>query len=47
MYAQCEIKQERFICWSDQLIKNVNTHNGGWTLLRVGVRGKGRRAIER
>ena len=24
MYARCEIKKQRFKCWSDQFITNVN-----------------------
>ena len=36
--------------WSDQFITNVNKgdeERGGRTLLRIGVMGKGRRAIEK
>ena len=48
MYARREIKKQRFKCWSDQFITNVNKgdeERGGRTLLRIGVMGKGRRAI--
>ena len=47
MYARREIKKQRFKCWSDQFITNVNKgdeERGGWTLLWIGVMGKGRRA---
>ena len=50
MYTQCEIKDQRSRCWSDQFITNVNKgdeERGGWTLLCIGVMGKGRRAIEK
>ena len=50
MYARREIKKQRFKCWSDQFIINVNKRDGergGRTLLRIGVMGKGRRAIEK
>ncbi len=50
MYARREIKKQRFKCWSDQFITNVNKgdeERGGRTLLRIGVMGKGRRAIEK
>jgi len=50
VYAQREIKKQRFKCWSDQFITNVNNgdeERGGWTLLWIGVMGKGRRAIEK
>ena len=50
MYARREIKKQRFKCWSDQCITNVNKgeeERGGWTLLQIGVMGKGRRAIEK
>ena len=50
MYARHEIKKQRFKCWSDQFITNVNKgdeERGGRTLLRIGVMGKGRRAIEK
>ena len=50
MYARREIKKQRFKCWSDQFIINVNKgdgERGGRTLLRIGVMGKGRRAIEK
>ena len=50
MYARREIKKQRFKCWSDQFIINVNKRDGergGRTLLRTGVMGKGRRAIEK
>ena len=50
MYARREIKKQRFKCWSDQFITNVNKRDGergGRTLLRIGVMGKGRRAIEK
>ena len=50
MYTWCEIKKQRFKCWSDQFITNVNKEDeerGGQTLLRIGVMGKGRRAIEK
>ena len=49
MYARREIKKQRFNCWSDQFITNVNKgdeERGGWTLLRVGVMGKGRKGGE-
>ena len=50
MYAWREIKKQRFKCWSDQFITNVNKGyegRGGRTLLGIGVMGKGRRAIEK
>ena len=50
MYARREIKKQRFKCWSDQFIINVNKRDGergGRTLLRIGVMGNGRRAIEK
>ena len=43
MYARREIKKQRFKCWSNQFITNVNKGNeerGGRTLLRIGVMGK-------
>ena len=49
MYAWCEIKKQRFKCWSDQFT-NVNKgdeERGGWTLLQIGVMGKGRKRIEK
>ena len=45
MYARHEIKKQRFKCWSDQFITNVNKKDGergGRTLLRIGVMGKGK-----
>ena len=50
MYARREIKKQRFKCWSDQFITNVNKgdeERGGRTLLRIGVMGKGRQTIEK
>ena len=50
MYARREIKNQRFKCWSDQFITNVNKgdeERGGQTLLWIEVMGKGRKAIER
>lgn len=50
MYARREIKKQRFKCWSDQFITNVNKgdeERGGRTLLWTGVMGKGRKAIEK
>ena len=50
MYARREIKKQRFKCWSDQSITNVNKGNeerGGRTLLQIGVMGKGRQVIEK
>ena len=50
MYTQHEIKKQRFKCWSDQFITNVNKgdeERGGWTLLQIGVVGKGRKGIEK
>jgi len=50
MYARSEIKKQRFKCWSDQFITNVNKgdeERGGRTLLRIGVMGKGRQEIEK
>ena len=50
MYARREIKKQPFKCWSDHFITNVNKGDeemGGRTLLRIGVLGKGRRAIEK
>ena len=50
MYARREIKKQRFKCWSDQFIINVNKRDGergGRTLLRIGVMGKGRWVIEK
>jgi len=49
MYALREIKKQQFKCWSDQFITNVNKgdeERRGRTLLRIGVMGKGRRAIK-
>jgi len=46
----CLAKKQRFKCWSDQFITNVNKgdeERGGRTLLRIGVMGKGRRVIEK
>jgi len=46
MYTQCEIKKHQFKCWSNQFITNVNKgdeERGGWTLLQIGVMGKGKR----
>ena len=43
MYARPEIKKQRFKCWSDQFITNVNKgdeERGGWTLLWIVVMGK-------
>ena len=48
MYTRREIKKQRPRCWSDQFITNVNKgdgERGGWTLLWIGVMGKGKRAI--
>ena len=28
MYTQCEIKKQRFKCWSDQFITNLNKGDG-------------------
>ena len=50
MYAQREIKEQWFKCWSDQFITNVNKgdeEREGQTLLWIGVMGKGRRVIEK
>ena len=48
MYTRREIKKQRFKCWSDQFITNLNQGDGGgWTLLWIGVMEKGRRAIEK
>ena len=50
MYARREIKKQQFKCWSNQFITNVNKgdeERGGWTLLWIGVMGKGRQAIEK
>ena len=50
MNARHEIKKQRFKCWSDQFITKVNKgdgERGRRTLLRIGVMGKGRRAIEK
>ena len=50
MYAQREIKKQRFECWSNQFITNVNKgdeERGGRTLLRVRIKGEGRKAIEK
>ena len=50
MYARREIKKQQFKCWSDQFITNVykgDEERGGWTLLQIGVMGRGRRAIEK
>ena len=44
MYTWCEIKKQRFKCWSDEFITNVNKgdeERGGWTLLQIGVMEKG------
>ena len=48
MYTRREIKKQRFKCWSDQFITNVNKgdgERGGRTPLRVRVKGEGRKAI--
>ena len=48
MYTRREIKKQRFKCWSDQFITNLNQGDGGgWTLLWIKVMEKGRRAIEK
>ena len=50
MFARHEVKKQRFKCWSNQFITNVNKgdgERGGWTLLWIGVMGKGRKAIEK
>ena len=50
MYARREIKKQRFKCWSDQFITNVNKgdeERRGKTLLWIGVMGKGRQATEK
>ena len=50
MYTRHEIKKQRFKCWSDQFITNVNKadeEREGQTLLQVGVMGKGRKVIEK
>ena len=50
MYARREIKKQRFKCWSDQFITNVNKgdeERGGRTLLQIGVTEKGRKVIEK
>ena len=50
MYARREIKKQRFKCWSDQFITNVNKggeERGRRTLLLLGVMGKGRKRIEK
>ena len=50
MYTWREIKKQRFKCWSDQFITNVNKGDegrGGRTLLWIVVMGKGRGAIEK
>ena len=48
MYARREIKKQRFKCWSNQFITNVNKgdeERGGRTLLLIRVKGEGRKAI--
>ena len=43
MYTRCETKKQRFKCWSDQFITNVNKgdeERGGRTLLQIGGKGK-------
>jgi len=50
MYTRREIKKQRFKCWSDQFITNVNKgdeERRGQTLLRIGVMGKRRQATEK
>ena len=50
MYTRHEIKKQRFKCWSNQFITNVNKadeERGGRTLLQIGVMGKGGQAIEK
>ena len=50
MYTQHEIKKQWSRCWSDQFITNLNKGDEemvGRTLLRIGVMGEGRRAIEK
>jgi len=50
MYTRREIKKQRFKCWSDQFITNVSKgdeERGRWTVLQIGVMGKGRRAVEK
>jgi len=50
MHTWREIKKQRSRCWSDQFITNVNKgdeERGGWTLLQIGVVGKGRKGIEK
>ena len=49
MYTWREIKRQRFKCWSDQFITNVNKgdeERRGRTVLQMEVMGKGRKAIE-
>ena len=48
MYTRCEIKKQRFKCWSDQFTTNVNQgdgRKGGRTLLQVRVKGEGGKVI--
>ena len=50
MYIRREIKKQWSRCWSNQFITNLNKGDGereGQTLLRTGVMGKGRQAIEK
>jgi len=45
MYTRREIKKQRFKCWSDQFITNVNNGDegrGGRTLLQIGMMGEGK-----
>ena len=47
MYARPEIKKQRFKCWSDQFITNVNKGEGEGEDRRFRVIGKERQAIEK
>ena len=47
MYARREIKKQRFKCWSDQFITNLNKGDGEEEDRQFRVIGKGRWAIEK
>ena len=47
MYTGREIKKQRFKCWSDRLITNLNQEDGEGEDRRFRVMGKGRWAIEK
>ena len=47
MYTRCEIKKQRFKCWSEQFITNLNQEDEEGEDGRFRVMGKRRRAVEK